>query len=244
MSRDKLSILVVVTALLAVAMVGAALVAPIGAEDPDANSNRTITVDATGDASAAPDKAVVRVAVTATGDNASAVRNDLAAGADSLRANLADANVSEDAYKTSNYRIREPRRRSERGDAPAYRGAHVFEITLDDPETVGTVIDAATNAGAETQHVEFTLSEERRKELRQRAIENSLNDARTQADKIAATTNLEVTGVTTVDATERSYRPVRYEAAAVATDSASTSVEAGDVSVSYQVRVTYNATHK
>ena len=245
MKRDRLPILVVVAALLAAVLTGAALVAPSDAQDPDTNANRTVSVDATGEADAAPDQAVVRVAATAEGDDPQTVRDDLAANSDALREELSNAGVESDQYETDEYRIRERRRppREEDGDAPDYRGVHGFVVTLDDPQRAGEVIDAAANASAEIEVVRFTLSEDRRTELRERAIEDAMDDARSQAEAIAENGDLEVTSVASVDASQQRYRPVEYESAAPqAADAGGTEVETGDVSVSYQVRVTYNAT--
>ena len=245
MKRDRLPILVVVVALLAAVLTGAALVAPSDAQDPDTNANRTVSVDATGEADAAPDQAVVRVAATAEGDDPQAVRDDLAANSDALREELSNAGVEPGQYETDEYRIRERRRppREEDGDAPDYRGVHGFVVTLEDPQRASEVIDAAANASAEIEVVRFTLSEDRRTELRERAIEDAMDDARSQAEAIAENGNLEVTSVASVDASQQRYRPVEYEAAAPqAADASGTEVETGDVSVSYQVQVTYNAT--
>ncbi|PSQ41254.1 SIMPL domain-containing protein [Halobacteriales archaeon QS_9_68_42] len=239
MKREKLPILVVVVALLAAALTGAALVAPSGAQDPDANADRTVAVDATGEADAAPDRAVVRVAVTAEGDDPSVVRDNLTRGADALREEFEATSISTDQYETDEYRIDE-----RRDEFPPYRGTHRFVVRLDDPQRAGDVIDAAANVSAEVQTVRFTLSEDRRTDLRERAIEDAMGDARSQADTVAANGGLQVTSVVAVDASQQRYRPVEYEAAAplAATDDGSTSVETGDVSVRYQVRVTYNAT--
>lgn len=244
MKHDRLPILVVVAALLAATLAGAALVAPTGAQDPDANADRTISVDATGDADATPDEAVVHVAATASGDDPAAVRDDLSENADALRSELSAAGVNDSQYETDEYRIQERRRPPEEGgDAADYRGVHSFVVTLDDPQKAGEVVDAAANASAEIEVVRFTLSEERRTELRERAIEDAMSDARTQAGTIAENGDLQVTSVAHVDASQQHYRPVAYEAAAPqAADGGGTSVETGDVTVSYQVRVTYNAT--
>ena len=239
MKREKLPILVVVVALLAAALTGAALVAPSGAQDPDANADRTVAVDATGEADAAPDRAVVRVAVTAEGDDPSVVRDNLTRGADALREEFEATSISTDQYETDEYRIDE-----RRDEFPPYRGTHRFVVRLDDPQRAGDVIDAAANVSAEVQTVRFTLSEDRRTDLRERAIEDAMGDARSQADTVAANGGLQVTSVVAVDASQQRYRPVEYDAAAplTAADGGSTSVETGDVSVRYQVRVTYNAT--
>jgi uncharacterized protein YggE len=246
MQRDALPVLVVVVAILGAALAGAALVTA-ASDDPTAHdpANRAITVDATGEADAPPDQAVVRVAATAEGDNASAVRDALAADAETLRAELAAAGVNESAYETTEYRIHEQRHpREEERKGPAYRGVHAFKVTLDDPARAGDVIDAATAANAEVDAVRFTLSEDTRTDLREDAIDNAMADARTQADAIAANGGLQVTNVATVDASQQHYRPVRYEGAvaAASADGADTQLDTGQVSVSYQVRVSYNAT--
>ncbi|MFO7927382.1 MAG: SIMPL domain-containing protein [Halobacteriota archaeon] len=245
MQRDRLAVLIIVTSLVAMALVGVAVVSPIGAQSPDDAADRTISVDAVGGADAPPDRAVVRVAAVAEGDDPAAVRDDLADQADALRSNLDDAGVSEDDYETTEYRIRgEPPRSQEEREVPEYRGVHAFEVTLDDPDRVGAVIDAAADADAEVQNVEFTLSEATRTELREEAIANAMDDARMQADAIARNGELHVTSVANVDATQRNFTPVRYEMAAGdgATNEPTTSVDLGDVSVEYAVEVTYNAT--
>jgi len=210
-----------------------------GADAPDATSgDRSIQVSATGDASAAPDQALVRVSVTATGDDPASVRDDLADGAEELRSALDELDVE---YKTVSFSLREERRYEERDVAP-YRGVHAFEVTLDDPDATGSVVDAAANANASIQQVTLTLSEDRRKELRNEAITNAMDDARQQASTIASAGGLTADDVHSVQASQEYYRPTQYEMAAAAGDGGgSTSIDAGDVSVSYRVQVTYNA---
>jgi hypothetical protein len=247
MQRDTLPVLVVVAAVLGAALAGAALVtASTDGPSTDGPADRAITVDATGEADAPPDQAVVRVAATADGENPGEVRDALAADAEALREELAAAGIDESAYETTEYRIRENHRppREEKRDVPAYTGVHAFEVTLDDPDRAADVIDAAANADAEVGAVRFTLAQETRTDLREDAIEAAMSDARAQADAIADNGDLAVTNVATVDASQQRYSPVRYSGA-VATEApqeADTSLDTGEVSVTYEVRVTYNAT--
>lgn len=249
MSRTSLAI-IGIAALLVIGGVAIGGLGSAGAQSTDDSpADRTITVSATGSAEASPDQAVVHIAVTAEGDDAAQVRNTLATDAEELRTALDELGVT---YETNRYVIdeqrhppREERKRSDTGDGPTYRGTHAFTVTIDDPEATGTVIEAAADAGAEINHVQLTLSDQRRSELRNQAIENAMGDARTQATTIAAAGNLSVTNVATVDASESEYRPVRVEMAADAGDdrsSAPTVIDSGEVSVSYNVQVTYNAT--
>lgn len=248
MERNRLTVLIAGIALLAVAGVGVA--AGIGTDSPaspahDAPRNdaqpfdRSITVDAIGTAETAPDMAVIDVAVTVEGDNQSEIRDTLAEDAADLRATLDNLSVE---YETTRYSIEQPPRFEER-DRPPYRGVHAFEVRLDDVDRAGAVADAAVDAGAEIGGIELTLSEATRQQLRDDAIGNAMADARHQAETVAASTDLNVSGVLTVDAAQQRYEPVDYEYAAAAQEDAgsSTQVDTGDVTVSYDVTVTYSA---
>ena len=206
---------------------------------------QTITVSGDGSASAQPDQAVLRVAVTAEGDDPAAIRSELSSGASDLRSALSEASVADDAIETAGYSIEEPPRRvppSEGGESgPDLRGVHTFEVTLDSTDRAGAVVDAAAGAGAEVQSVQFTLAEDTRADLRNQALENAMGNARGQADTLASAGGLSVTGVASIDATGTNYRPVAYEDAARQSASGGTTIETGDVSVETSVRVVYNA---
>lgn len=245
MRRRNLAVIAVVTALVAAGTAGAALTPASQESAADHAQDRTITVTGDGTASTTPDKAVVDVAVVAEGEDPAAIREQLATGAADLRNELDQAGVDDDQITTQEYNIRQnPRHPRERDDdEPTYRGVHGFRIELNQTDQVGTVVDAAANAGAEVNSVQFTLTEETRDDLRDEALQNAMDDAERQAETLASAGNLNVTGVASIDASERNYRPVRYDAAvAEASDGGGTSIETGDVSVSVGVQVKYNAT--
>ncbi|MEF8839438.1 MAG: SIMPL domain-containing protein [Haloarculaceae archaeon] len=224
---------------LAAAATLAAGLGTVGADAPgESNGDRSIQVSATGQATAAPDQALVRVEVTASGDNPAAVRDDLAAGTEELRSALDELGVD---YETVSYSLSEERRAEERERAP-YRGEHEFEVTLEDPDATGSVVDAAADANASVQRVALTLSDDRREDLRDDAITNAMDDARQQASTIASAGDLTADDVHSVQASQQRYRPAAYEMAAAGDGGGGgTSIDAGDVSVSYRVQVTYNA---
>ena len=227
----------------ALLLVVAALTAGLGTagaqSDGSTTADRTISVGATGEAAAAPDEAVVRVAVTATGEDPAVVRDDLATGGADLRAALDDLGAT---YETASYSLGEYRAHEKRPEEPAYRGRHVFTVTVDDPDRAGAVVDAAADANASVERVQLTLSDERREQLRDTAIEDAMADARHQASTIAASGDLALAGVHTVEASQQHYRPVSYEGGAAADSARSTTIDSGDVTVTYRVQVTFNAT--
>jgi uncharacterized protein YggE len=211
----------------------------------DGGSSQTITVSGEGSASAQPDQAVLRFAVTAEGSDPAAIRSELSGGASDLRSALSETGVAEDDIETAGYSIEEPRRRAPPGErdgsGPELRGVHAFEVTLDDTDRAGAVVDAATGAGAEVESVRFTLAADTREDLRDQALEHAMGDARGQADTLASAGSLSVTGVASIDATATSYRPVAYDTERAQAGGGATTIETGDVSVSTSVRVVYNA---
>lgn len=242
----------VVVAVVAVALVGAALGLGTGAaQDENVTADapdRAITVTGQDSAEAAPDQAVVSVAVVAEGETPAAVRQNLSAGADSLRAALTEAGVPEENVDTTEFRIEEPHQSpyetpAPEADAPAYRGVHAFAVTVEDVDRAGSVVDTAAGAGTDVRSVSFGLSEERRADLRDEALTGAMDDARRQADTLASAGDLRVTGVRRVDASTHGYGPVAADEAAVQESGGGgeTVLTPDDVSVAVQVEVTYDA---
>jgi len=246
-SRTALSAVLVAGLLVAAGVAGATVLGAGPASASQPTDSKSITVSASGDVEATPDQAVVRVAVTATGNDSTAVREDLASNVASVRDALAEYGIPDENVRTAHFDIRQERERTaegvERGD---YRGIHALEITTDDTEAAGELVDLAVDNGADTINgVSFTLSDEQREELHNDALEAAMANADTRADTLAAASDLTVTGVHSIHSADTAHRPYRTETAYVAADSAATggtSVEAGPVTVTADVRVTYNAT--
>lgn len=206
-----------------------------------ATDDRTIQVGASGQASAEPDQAVLRLSVVATGDDAETARKRLAENVTRLREALRDAGVDDGQVATVRYDIDENYRHERDDSAPAYRAMQSFAVTLDDTERVGPVIDAAVANGATgVDRVRFTLSTEQRRQLQHEALADAMGAARGKADVLADSAGLAITGVGAVETAPSRHRYVVETAAAG--DAGGSSVESGPVTVTVQVRVTYNAT--
>ncbi|PSQ33326.1 hypothetical protein BRD09_01370 [Halobacteriales archaeon SW_10_68_16] len=145
---------------------------------------RVVTVSGTGEVRGDPDRALLEFEIQARADSASAVRDDLGTRADAGRAALLETGLSEDDITTSRFRISEriDHRRLREADVDPdspearerfryYEGTHSLKVDLDDVDAVGSVIDTAVDAGAdEVDRVTFTLSEEKRTDLREEAL--------------------------------------------------------------------------
>lgn len=206
-------------------------------ENVRANDDGTIEVDASGSAETEPDRAVVQVGVEARGDSAEAVRTELAAGAEDLRATFDDLGIPEENVRTATFRIGERRERS------GFEGIHAFSVEVDDVERVGEVVDASVAAGADdVGRVTFTLQDETRERLRGEALDAALANADAEAEQIAANRGVEIVGTRAVSTTDGDVRPLQFDAATeAASDDAGppTELVSGPVTVTATVRVVY-----
>ncbi|WP_418286164.1 SIMPL domain-containing protein [Halorubrum sp. DTA46] len=213
----------------------------------DGALDRSIDVTASGEAATEPDRATLRVAVTATGPTSAAVRNDLAAGDESLRAALAEWGLDEEDIRTDRYDVRETRESREDPDRQAYQGVHRYAVDVEDVDAVGEVIDVAVDAGAdEVQRVQFGLSEEREREVRDEAIAAAVANADADAAAIADASDLAVTGAHSVSIGDTRSTPYVMRDTAMLAEAddggaPGTGIETGDVSVRVTVTVVYAA---
>lgn len=243
----RLTALIGIAALVALAGCSgfAGTATPAGGDE--AQLERSITVTTAGEATSAPDRATLRVAVTATGEDAAAVRDELDAGEDELRTALTDWGLEDDAIRTDEYDVRESYETREDPNRTRYEGTHRYAIELDDVDAVGEIVDVAVDAGAdEVQRIQFGLSDEREREVREEAIQTAMANADDDAAALANASGLEVSGVyevSTAQSRSRPYVAESYTGAADGADAsgASTAVETGDVSVSVSVNVVYEA---
>lgn len=205
----------------------------------------SVTVSAQGQVDAAPDLAVVNLAVVARADSADAARQQVADGVESMRQALRDAGIPDEAVSSTGYNLHvEYDYNGEEREVVGYRAGHSFTVELDDVERAGEVIDVAVSNGATNVNgVQFTLSDERRQELRAQAIEQAMTNARSDADAIAAAGDITLAGIHSASTSDGGYYPgpMYAERAADGAAGASTTLEPGTVTVTATVTVVYDA---
>jgi uncharacterized protein YggE len=204
--------------------------------------DRHITVTASGSAEAEADAVEVTLAVEARNDDPSVARQEVTEGASGMRSALVGIGVSQDDIRSTSYTLREERRHEREGDVPRHYARHEFRVTLDDPDRAGEVIDAGIEGGATSiSGVSFTLSDERRSELKSDALETAMGNARSQAEAVAGAGEITVTGVHSVSTADTGFSPVRVERERLeAADATGTTVDPEPVSVDAQVEVVYD----
>ena len=144
--------------------------------------------------------------------------------------------------KTISYSLNPDYRYHPGGGEPTlegYTAANVVQVTLDDLAKIGSVIDSATQAGANhIQGIQFTLRDQ--DAVRAEALREAATRARAEADVLAAALGAEGGA----RAERRGEQPARRAAAGVRSDSACgvdaagavpTPVEAGTLDVTADV---------
>ncbi|MDZ7688763.1 MAG: SIMPL domain-containing protein [Halobacteriales archaeon] len=239
----KITIAFVLGGLLAVGAFAAMGGVTADNHEPEAqNPNEHITVTASGSADAEADTAEITLAVEARNDDPSTARQEVADGASSMRAALMGMGISEDDIQSTGYTLREASSFERReNDVPRHYARHTFRVTVDDTGRAGEVIDTAVGNGATSvSGMSFTVSDERRIQLKQDALETAMDNARSQADAVADAGDITVTGVRSVSTVDTGFSPVRVEREQLeAADDAGTTVSPGPVEIDAQVEVVY-----
>jgi uncharacterized protein YggE len=178
---------------------------------PSAKPARTITVSSTATVKVPPDEAVVDLGVhSESADSAEAFAQnakDMQAVLDALHA----AGIAEEDIQTTNVSLHS--RVEDRGkpdERQVFVASNTVQVKIRDLSTVGSVIDAAVQAGADSVNdVRFQLANPN--EIRTDALTQAVTGARTKADALARAAGTEVVRVVTID--EQNYRAPVYRAA-------------------------------
>jgi len=211
---------------------------------PARDENRRITrVMVAGDSiiQAQPDTAIISVAVVTQNRTAITAQQDNAAKTDAVVRALKAAAGSGAEVKTSGYSL-QPQRVYKEGQPPTitgYEARNSITVTLSDLTKVGSVIDAAAQAGAnDFSNIAFTLRQDR--QARDRALSEATQVAVSKAKVIA--TALGGRLVRIVEVQEEGFQqrppvPIYQTEAFMAKQSVATPIEVGSLDISSKVQL-------
>lgn len=226
--------------LAAIGVAGLLLVAGVGltlADTGTASSaeNATVTVSADATVERTPDRATVTVAAVGRGDTAAAARDALSGDADAVEAALEDEGAT---VTTSRFSVSPEYDYSGEGrEQVGYVAVHTVEAETSDVGTVGTLVDAAVDAGADrVQGITYSLSEQTRSDAREEALTTAMEQARGDAQTLAAAEDRSVGDALAVETSDSGRYVVRAEAAEAG---GGTDISPGPVTVDTSVQVTY-----
>jgi len=201
-----------------------------------------ISVSGTGDASGAPDLALLDLGVSTEGKTVKEARDAAATAMNGVNSAVKADGVADKDVQTRQFSI-EPEYQYPDGkqELIGFRVTNIVEVKVRDLDRVGEVIDDVAKAGGDVVQVQglsFTI--EKPEDLRAQAREKAMADARTRAEGLA-----ELAGVKLgkpISVTESAVAPPTPRLAAAPMGQGggeATPIEAGELEVSVTVDVLF-----
>ena len=214
---------------------------PVAAAADPADADRTVEVTGTGTVDVAPDRAVLSVGVERDADGREAARAAAAADLSRLLDALRGAGVAPEHLQSDGLQV-EPRYSDDAETRViGYRARAAVDVTLDDLDRVGPVIDAAADAGAaRVEGVTWTVRDPGA--ARRQALAAAAADGRSQAEALARGAGVGLGALQRMEVADGGAEPPVAEAdmrAASAAPSAPTPVAPGTLSAAVSVSMTF-----
>ncbi len=210
------------------------------AAQPDIN--RTIAVSGMGKVTLTPDIAYISIGVHTENKDARRAVDDNNAQSTSLMTALQKAGVDSKDIRTTNFSIYPRQERDSKGEVIGitYVVDNTVYVTVRDLDNIGTLLNAAVDAGANNiGGIQFDIAD--RTAAYQQALEAAMNDARAQAEVLAGAAGVEVGEVQQINASV-GYAPppiVRKAAGMEMAMADSVPISAGQMEVSVTVNVVF-----
>ena len=207
----------------------------------------SLKVTGTGTVYVTADRASASLGVTMTGEDLGELQQQVNETVSAICAALQEAGLDEKDIST-NYIYISPRYdySGEMERMVGYSINNSLTITTDDIDSIGTYIDAAFAAGANTfDSISFSVKDE--SQAQTKALELAVEDAQSKAQVIAAAAGRELGGILTISqGSEDEYSYYNstagsgmYMREASAMDGAATTVRAAQIRVNAQVQISY-----
>lgn len=257
MNLKNLPTLFIQAALIATAtMLAIVVVSKFVSPLPISVSQTTIQKDkafvATGESSVStqPDKAEITLGISRKETDIKTAQTNANKIINDITKQLTDLGISKDDIKTQNYSINPNYDYQREGqNIIGYSVDISIQVSLkeSDFDKLNKVVDLATAAGInQIGGIQFTLSDEKEKEVRKEAREQAIKDARENAQELANLSGVQLGKVINVTENRDNIIPVPMMSAKVALDAAGggvagspTNIQPGSTRYNYSVTLSY-----
>jgi len=210
--KNNIAVGIIATLAICLAIAGVAYINP-GVNAINGEGNSTISVSGTGIIKTEPNQAKVYLGVETQSGNVTEALEENSLKMQSIIKAIKKLGIPKDSIETtyfSVYPIRDYEKSGE--DIIGYRASNEITVELQDLDKIGAVIEEAMNAGAnKVRRIEFGLTEDKRRELKNEALKEACKDARTKADAIASGLGLRITRIATAKESGTYVAPYRAE---------------------------------
>jgi hypothetical protein len=224
-------------------------IAAAHAQDGSSQSQRTVTVSGDGEATAVPDRAIVRFAIETEADDAETARRENAKAARNAMNAARSFDIPDEDMQMESLRLR-PRREYNRQTGQTedlgYVALRTVRVELSNIDELPAMIAKVVSEGANRlEGVEYDLED--RTPIQNEALRKAAETARSKADLLAQTLGASLGTVQQINEQSFSFpqprRNVRMEAMAMQSADASApepdAFAAGQITVTAQIQVTF-----
>jgi uncharacterized protein YggE len=201
-----------------------------------------ISVSGTGNASGAPDLALLDLGVSTEGKTVKEARDSAATAMNDVSDALKGDGVADKDIQTRQFRI-EPEYQYPDGkqELIGFRVTNIVEVKVRDLDRVGEVVDDVATAGGDVVQVQglsFTI--EKPEDLRAQAREKAMADARARAEDLAGLAGVKLGKPISVNESTTTPPSSTFQAVPAARGAGeATPIEAGELEVSVTVDVLF-----
>jgi uncharacterized protein YggE len=200
----------------------------------------TVTASGTGEALAAPDMAQMYFGVSALEPDAKAALDSASATADAITKAVKDAGIPAADIQTANVSVY-PEYSGYEEDTPrisGYRASVQVRVKIRDLDTIGAVIGAANDAGAnEIGGPSFMLDDDA--DAQDAAITDAIDDARRRAEVMAKAAGKSLGAIISVSEAGVSIPPIAYQMDARVAAESAVPIEPGQLDITAGVTVVF-----
>ena len=201
-----------------------------------------INVNGESSISVIPDRVGIYFTVKTTSDNSSQAASENARIVQEVTSSLMDEGLEKEEIETLEYSIREEydwtNSKRELDGYTAIQSLKV-ELSTNDSERIGKILDAGISSGAQISHINYELSREFENEYKAEAIAQATKDANTKAESVAKGINKKLGKVVSYNYNPRMYRDFSGVEAGQDVEKVVTDIQPSEKEITASVRATY-----
>lgn len=214
---------------------------PLSVNSIVTNKNDVFTAAGEGKVPATPDIATLALGIISTSANAKDAQNQANQTINKITDDLKKQGIETKDIKTTGYNLNPTYDFSSgRQKITGYQVSINLEVKVRDFEKINSVIDTATADGANlVGGLQFSVNEEKLKELQQEAREQAVKEAKQKAESLAKAAGIRLGRIVNIQENLAEPRPIPLALGQVVKEETSTKIEPGEQEIKINVVLSY-----
>ncbi len=216
---------------------------PVSVSQTSVEKQSSFDVTGEGQVTSIPDEAKVSLGISVEKSTVTSAQKEINQIINSIIDALKDKGIKKEDIKTINYSVNPRYDYRQDRQITGYLANATIQVTFKDFDKLNEAIDSATSLGAnQVGNIQFTLSEEKEKELQKETRKIAINQAKEKAEELAKLSGIKLGKIINVtESFNQPYiRPVYMKDMAVGSaEEESTQVEPGSTQLTVSIILSY-----